>query len=180
MPRSTAPTTKTAAVKRAARKSVVAKKVETTKRVGKGSRTPLPGEEGHPLKQRLKPTETPGVFENEMGVRTDYRGLALAILNIRTHSEDQERSVLGRLAASPAEVMKVAAMDRSLPLPFRVEAAKSAAPYFDRKMPQALDGGADPANPTGPGLPIRVEDLRKLNNEELALYKACVEKMAAP
>lgn len=166
MPRSTIPTTKTAAVKRAASQAVVAKKSVTRKAQARIDEA----------KSKLKPTGTPGVFENEVGVLCDHRGVALAILGLTNHNENRERAVLGKLAETPAEVLKVAAMDREMPMAFRVEAAAKAAPYFDRKMPQAVDGGADPTNPGGPGLPINISDLKGLSTAELAQLKALLTK----
>lgn len=170
------PTTKSAAVKRAASKGVAAKKASATKAAKAAASSEERIVPGKYTKPKLRPTETPGVFESEMGVRCDHRGVALAILGIRARSEDQEREVLGKLAETPAEVLKVAALDRSLALPFRVDAAAKAAPYFDRKMPQAVDGGADPNNPSGPGLPINISDLKGLSTAELAQLKALLLK----
>lgn len=127
---------------------------------------------------KLYLTDVPGEYINPVGTRVDHRNCAISILSLgKKLAEERERRILGgKLAETPAEVLKVAAMDRDMPLAFRVDAAAKAAPYFDRKMPQAIDGGANPSDPGGPGLPINISDLKGLSTAELAQLKALLTK----
>lgn len=165
------PTAKPSATKTAATKRAAAAKAASTAQ--KRSTSKAANESAKP---KLTPTDDPEVFINEAGVRCDRRGIALFMFNLKQAGEAQERAVLGRLAESPAEVLKVAAMDRGMPIAFRVDAAAKAAPYFDRKMPLAVDGGADPQNPNGPGLPINISNLKGLSDAELAQLKTLLTK----
>ncbi len=62
-----------------------------------------------------------------------------------------------------------------LPLALKIEAAKAAAPYLHRKLPQAVElDGPD-------GGPLRYSmDLTKLNDEELLLFERIVIKAQRP
>jgi hypothetical protein len=90
----------------------------------------------------LRRTELPGVFLNGEGAQVDERGVLLSLSSVKTIERQLDVDVLGEPVTSPAMLLKRVAMDPSLPLSMRVSAAVSAAPYFDRKMPLALEGGA--------------------------------------
>lgn len=125
----------------------------------------------------LTPTERAGVWRNAAGLDVDANGAGLDVQALSEQLElSEEERVLGRRAQTPAEVMKYAALNRKLPLGLRLTAAKDAAPYYDRKQPQALDGGVDP---TGTPQPIRLENLAGLSTEELTQLRALLAKSAA-
>lgn len=67
---------------------------------------------------------------------------------------DDLASVVGHEVTTPAQYMKAVALDPRVPLATRLEAAKAAAPYTDRKQPMALDGGL---NTDGTPRPIQLE-----------------------
>lgn len=189
MPRSTTPLTKTAAVKAAASKTAATKKrsvapsvsqVDRTKGIKPFPKGPLSGAEEADTPPGLRATNKPGVFLNSTGTECDYRGIALALLRASKVSQEQaEIEVLGHIAKDPVDVLKFGALDRSLPLGVRLEFAKGAAPYTNRKMPVAVDGGANPNDPNGPGLPINIADLKGLDAKELASLKALLQKTQA-
>lgn len=125
----------------------------------------------------LRRTEWPGVFVNPSGDHVDARGVLLAFTALRAAAAANETEVLGKPAETPAEVLKYAALNLKLPLLVRLEAAKAAAPYYDRKKPTSIDAGADPDNPAGPGLPLgNLADLRGLDAKELAALYALLKK----
>ena len=168
MPRSTTPTTKTAAVKAAASKAKATQKRKASAdqpRTGSSLRP-------HPTKD--------GVWLNSMDVECDHRGISLAFLDAGRQMVEatkvREIEVLGREAKDPLDVLTYGAMDRALPYPVRMEAAGKAVAYTNRKQPMAVDGGADPNNPGGPGLPINITDLKGLDAKELASLKALLLK----
>jgi hypothetical protein len=123
----------------------------------------------------LRGTSTPGVWCNSHGDYTDSSGVLLNFKALTTRHHEYETRVLGKAAETPAEVMKLVAMDRALPLGLRLDAAKAAAPYYDRRKPQAIDGGEDPNNPKE-GLPIKMQNLRGLSSEELLNLSKLLEK----
>jgi hypothetical protein len=127
------------------------------------------------LARGLRPTDAFGVWRNSYGDLTDEGGVLLSFKALSTRHLENETRVLGKAAETPAEVMKMVAMDRLMPLALRLDAAKAAAPYYDRKKPQAIDGGEDPDNPKE-GLPIKMQNLRGLSADELASLSALLEK----
>jgi len=99
----------------------------------------------------LRRTELPGVFLNKEGAQVDERGILLSLSTVKALERGQDEAVLGEPVTSPAMLLKRVALDPTLPLTMRLSAAVSAAPYYDRKMPTAIEGGdADK--------PIRVEE----------------------
>lgn len=118
---------------------------------------------------RLRTTDAPGVYLNAAGDAVNEHGVLLAFQSLRDAHDATVAEVLGAPAKTPAEVLKWAALDFRLPLGLRLDAAKAAAPYYDRKKPTSIDGGEDPAAPGGPGLPLgNLADLRGLSTKELA------------
>ena len=124
----------------------------------------------------LRPSGKPGVWLNSMDVMCDANGVALGWVAAKLADAEHEERVLGEPGAgSPARYMKSVALDPTLPTGVRLDAAKAAAPYFDRKQPQALDGGLDPD--TGNVLPlIDVSKLAGLTLEELTTLRALLLK----
>ncbi len=121
-------------------------------------------------------TLPPQVKINADGNAVDENGVLLSFKALRDKHVAHEVTVLGKEAETPAEVLKLAALDRRLPLNMRIDAAKNAAPYYDRKKPVAIDGGADPTKPDGPGLPIGVKNLKGLDDAELTALEALLGK----
>ena len=128
----------------------------------------------------LRRTEVPGVFLNQEGAQVDERGVLLSLASVKAAERQLDVDVLGEPVTSPAMLLKRVAMDPSLPLPMRVSAAVSAAPYFDRKMPLALEGGAADR-------PLRVEEtqstllrnLSALPSDERKAALALLERLGA-
>lgn len=169
MPRSTTPTTKTAAVKASAKKAAGAKKAVASKDAQPRAGSTL---RAHPTKE--------GVWLNSMDVECDHRGISLAFLGAAADmvaaTKVREIEVLGREATDPLDVLRYGAMDRALPYPVRMEAAGKAVAYTNRKMPMAVDGGPNPNDPNGPGLPINITDLKGLTGAEITALKALLLK----
>ena len=129
----------------------------------------------------LAPGAIPGVYHNARGEATDAFGVLLSFKDLHLKHVAHEVAIIGKEAETPAEVLKVAALDRRLPLSTRVDAAKAAAPYYDRKKPVSVDGGADPDNPEGPGLPLALKHLSGLDDTELAQLESLLTRAhAAP
>lgn len=127
----------------------------------------------------LTRTDIPGVYRSPRGATVDHLGVLLGFQALKLRYETHATQVIGHPARSPAEFLKLAAMDPRTPFADRVDAAKAAAPYYDRKMPLAVDGGADPNAPGGPGLPIQVASLKGLSDAELMTMQALLEKTSA-
>lgn len=114
------------------------------------------------------------MYRNRVGTLVDRFGVMLSFAALNARHVEHETQVLGKEAETPAEVLKLAALDRTLPLSTRVDAAKHAAPYYDRKKPVAVDGGEDPE--TGKPQPILVKNLRGLSDSELLKLEELVKK----
>lgn len=129
---------------------------------------------------RLRTTELPGVYLNADGAQVDERGVLLSLSQVRSIEADLDAEVLGEPVTSPALLLKRVALDARLPLTMRLSAAKDAAPYFDRKMPLALEGGSNER-------PLRVEQdqsrllrgLAALSPDERKAALALLEKLGA-
>lgn len=165
MTRSTPLTPKAAAVQRAATKSAATKRLKPT------TTTSAQQPDG------LTPHATKaGVYLNAQGVECDWRGIALFMIkNVVKDAKAREIEILGHEARDPVDVLRAVAMDRALPLAVRTDAAFKVAAYTNRKQPLAVDGGADPNNPDGPGLPVAL-NLKGLSGAELKAYRAILEK----
>lgn len=95
-----------------------------------------------PLK--LRRTEVPGVFRNQDGLQVDERGVLLSLRQVQQAEATLDEEIIGEPVTSPAQLLKRVALDPTLPMYMRLAAATSAAPYFDRKMPTALEGSDGP------------------------------------
>lgn len=134
--------------------------------------TTLPSKAKRPTaKPSLRATELPGVYLNADGAQVDERGVLLSLRAVKDIETSLDEQVLGEPVTTPALLLKRVALDVRLPLETRLRAAKEAAPYFDRKMPTALEGG-------DPDKPVRVESqsvlLRNLANMEPDERKAAL------
>lgn len=116
----------------------------------------------------------PGVYLNSMGVRVNEDGVALSFLQVKEADEQRFERVIGSRVDSPAKLLKAVSLDPMTHLAVRIDAAKSAAPYFDRKMPVAIDGGLDDA---GKVVPLfDPEKLSGLTTAELKTLRGLIEK----
>ena len=133
----------------------------------------------------LRPTEEEGVYLNAEGARVDERGVLVSIARVRKLKEMEEELAeeldLGPEVTpetSPAQLLRMIALDPRLPLSTRMSAAVSAAPYFDRKLPLALEGG-DPNRPIKHDTSVALKHLDSLSTEERKLLLTLLEKMGA-
>jgi len=88
----------------------------------------------------LQATADPDVFINASGSYTDKHGVLLA-LGATSAKLEQElaEQLIGGPVDTPAKLLKLVALDVSKPLAMRIDAAKAAAPYFDKKTPIAVE-----------------------------------------
>jgi hypothetical protein len=119
----------------------------STSKAPRAART-VPRETPKGARALLRVTDIPGVFLNRDGVQVDEHGVLLSIGQAKAR-EAALRADLGTPVETPAEYLRRLAMDPRQPQDLRFRAAIAAAPYFDRKMPQAIEGGDGP--------PIRTE-----------------------
>jgi hypothetical protein len=120
----------------------------------------------------LRCSDTPGVFLNSFNVPCDERGVALSFQQVR----DADRKALGDVSDSvvdtPAKFLAAVALDPRNPMWMRIDAAKAAAPYTDRKMPTSIDGGLGPEGAPQPLLKLEGHSLEELKLIQAALAKA--------
>ncbi len=91
-----------------------------------------------PSLPHLTSTGIPGIFLNRDGKQVDSRGV---LFNMGLAQKDEDAlafEILGETVDSPAKLLKRVALDPRLPLMMRVDAAKAAAPYYDKKTPVAI------------------------------------------
>lgn len=112
---------------------------------------------GYNPKHGLRPSATPGVYLNALNVPCNELGVALSFMEVKRRDVQSLEEAAGRPVNTPAEFLSAVAMDPRQPMPVRIDAAKSAAPYTDRKQPVAVDGGLDPN-----GAPMPLFDSLKL------------------
>lgn len=124
----------------------------------------------------LQKTTTPGVYVNRAGIMVDKNGVALNFNQVKDKDDERWKQILGKPVETPAELLKAVSLDPTKPLAMRIDAAKSAAPYTDRKKPVGIDGGED-----GKPIMLSVKELRGLDDTQLAQMKALVAlAIAAP
>lgn len=88
----------------------------------------------------LRPTTTPGVFLNPAGLMVDERGVLLSWARATETEAATAERILGHPITTPAQVLKRYALDPTMPLSVRLDAAKAAAPYYDMRMPLRVEG----------------------------------------
>lgn len=98
----------------------------------------------------LVPTDTPGVYLNSLRIPVNAAGVALTFLQVKSLDEDRFAAVIGEAADTPAKFLKAVSLDPRIGMATRIDAAKAAAPYTDRKMPVAVDGGVDASGKSVP------------------------------
>jgi hypothetical protein len=87
----------------------------------------------------LQLTDDPDVFRNEGGRLVDKNGVLLGFANATAAETAYAEKLIGGPVDSPAKLMKRVALDPLLPLAMRLDAAKGAAPYYDKKMPISIE-----------------------------------------
>lgn len=120
----------------------------------------------------LHPTDVPGVFTNRVGIRVDENGVSMSFNALQHASRSRDEEVIGEAADTPAKMLKVAALDPRNPLDLRIDAAKAAAPYFDKKQPIGIEASVNGT------ITIKPETvLSALTNKELTALEAVLLKV---
>lgn len=121
----------------------------------------------------LTKTQTPGVYVNSAGVLVDVNGVMLDFKTVQEKDQERFERVIGEKVDTPAKLLKAVALDPTQPLDRRMEAAKAAAPYTDKKVPTKMEVESSQ------GVPIMsVQQLRGLSVEELRQLKFLLMKSA--
>lgn len=87
----------------------------------------------------LTPTDKPGVFINSAGAFVDQYNVLVSLAMLGNAEQLLDEQIIGKKVETPAELMKRIALDPRLPLTMRLDAAKGAAPYYDKKTPIATE-----------------------------------------
>jgi hypothetical protein len=107
----------------------------------------------------------------------DEHGVLVSIRRVKAIEADHVAVVAEQPTIdSPAGFLLNVVRDPTLPLSTRISAAVSAAPYFDRKMPLALEGG-DPGRPIKSESSVALGHLQKLPLAERKMAIALLEKI---
>lgn len=144
----------------------------TSKPAG-GKQTAEPNS-GYTNKFGLRPSATPGVYLNSLNIPCNELGVALSFMEVKRKDAVSLAEAAGKPVNTPAEFLSAVAMDPRQPMFVRVDAAKAAAPYTDRKQPVAVDGGLDTN-----GAPMPLFDPLKLKGvpkEKLLALMALLEE----
>lgn len=121
-------------------------------------------------------TEIPGVYLNRHGYRVDERGLFIPLRRLQEMEQTRAEEVIGEPITSPAQYLKRVALDPTVPTHQRISAAISAAPYFDRRMPIALEG-SNPNDPIKTEASVTLKNLSALSPEDRKAALALFEKL---
>lgn len=122
----------------------------------------------------LTATDTPGAYLNDRGVPCDERGIALDFLQLKTLDRARLGAVIDDTVDSPAKFLKAVALDPRMSTAVRVDAAKAAAPYFDRKTPVSVDGGL---GEDGAAQPLNLAVLATMPKAELQAALVLLAKL---
>jgi hypothetical protein len=114
----------------------------------------------------FKPGEAPHNPEGKQGRKR------LSILTI-----EQRRELAKGAGITPMQFLMSVMVDDEEDMEFRIEAAKTAAPYFHRKKPVGIDDGH--GGPVGGGVTLDLAALAKLSDEDLAAAIAVADKLGA-
>jgi hypothetical protein len=87
----------------------------------------------------LTPTKDPEIFVNAAGSHVDRYGILLSLSRTAKSEDERAEEIIGERIDSPAKLLKFIALDPSQPMMLRLDAAKAAAPYFDKKTPVAIE-----------------------------------------
>jgi hypothetical protein len=124
-------------------------------------------------------TDIPGVWLNRDGAQVDEAGVLVSLRRVKAIEAEHIAEVLhGPVPDSPAAFLRAVALDPTKPLHTRISCAVSAAPYFDRKMPLALEGG-DPSRPIKSESSMAIRQLEKLDPAERKAALLLLEKLGA-
>jgi hypothetical protein len=116
------------------------------------------------------------VFTNADGAKVDERGVLMSIRALQQAELVRDEDILNEPVTTPAQLLKRVALDPTLPLHVRMSAATAAAPYFDRKMPLALEGG-DADKPIRTESSVLLKNLNALDGEERRAALTLLEKL---
>ncbi len=130
-----------------------------------------------PVRPRFRPTEVPGVYLNADGLKVDESGVLLTLRPLQVAEAARDEEILGEPVTTPAQLLKRVALDPSLALHIRMTAAVAAAPYFDRKMPTALEGGPEGSPPIRTEHSVTLKNLNALGPEERKAALLMLEKL---
>jgi hypothetical protein len=123
---------------------------------------------------KLRPSDITDVWLNELNIPCDADGVALSFKQVKARDLARFEEVIGEEVTSPAQLLKAVALDPRQPMNQRISAAISAAPYYNRKQPIALDGGLNPD--TGRPIPLAGPDLSGLSDADVTTYVALLRK----
>lgn len=128
----------------------------------------------------LRRTEIPGVYLNRDGAQVDGLGVLVSLRHVKEaeakhHAEVDSAPIV---ASSPADFLRRVAMDPTIPLSTRISCATASAPYFDRKMPLALEGG-DPNRPIKSESSVAIRQLENLSKKERREALTLLERLGA-
>jgi hypothetical protein len=87
----------------------------------------------------LTPTKDPEIFINAAGSLVDRHGILLSLSRNARPENERAQELIGEPIDSPAKLLKFIALDPTQPMLLRLDAAKAAAPYFDKKTPVAIE-----------------------------------------
>ncbi len=90
----------------------------------------------------LARTDLPGIYRNTSGAFTDERGVPVNWSRIKEADDNRWVEAVGSVPKTPAQLMAAMAMDPRHSLEFRLNAARLAAPYTDKKMPLMIEASA--------------------------------------
>lgn len=114
------------------------------------------------------------MYLNAANIPVDADGLLLGFKDVKRLDSAHWDEALSGPQLTPAAFLAAVAANPRLPLSIRIDAAKSAAPYTDRKKPLALDGGT---GTDGAPLPLlSIDKLKGLPTGELKTLLALLSK----
>lgn len=87
----------------------------------------------------LRATADPEVFVNASGNLVDRNGILVSLSRTVRSESERAKEIIGEEIDSPAKLLKFVALDPTQPMLTRLDAAKAAAPYFDKKTPVAIE-----------------------------------------
>ena len=87
----------------------------------------------------LAPTDDPDVFRNAAGLLVDKNGVFIGYAKSKENEDEIAERIIGGPVDSPAKLLKRVALDPTMPMALRLDAAKAAAPYFDKKTPVSVE-----------------------------------------
>ena len=123
----------------------------------------------------LRHSDIPGVYLNAHNVPCNEQGIALGFADIKKADHARLHEAGDAAVTTPAGFLRAVALDPRQPTYIRMEAAKAAAPYYDRRMSLGVDGGLGED-----GKPIPLMDLSALSAAELDHIAKLLAKAGVP